>query len=73
MKTLANYADLRESRSRIYAPAYWLCCKNTIGVQEAACVLYCESGFWKPFHKSTEMKILSSSSAAYRKGFHIHN
>ncbi len=37
MKTLTNYAELTKTCSRIYVPAYWYCCKNTGGFQEAAC------------------------------------
>ncbi len=37
MKKLTNYADLTESGSGIYVPAYTLCYKNTAGFQELAC------------------------------------
>jgi hypothetical protein len=40
-------------------------------------LVFCELGFQKPLagNSKPDMKvnILSSSSAAYRKGFHIHN
>ncbi len=79
MKTLTNYADLIQSYSRIYVPAYWLCCKNTGGIREAACTVNWVSlscfvkplvGFSKP---DMTVNIFSSSSAAYQKDFHIDN
>ncbi len=84
METLTNCAGLTESRSRILVPAYWLCCKSTGAFQEAACVLWIrivnqvsESRFVNllvGFSKlDMSVNICSSSSAAYWKGFHIHN
>jgi hypothetical protein len=39
MKTLTNYVNLTESSSRNCVPDYCLCCKNTGGFQETACIL----------------------------------
>ncbi len=73
MKTLTNCADLTESRSRIFIPAYCLCFKSTGGffsvsrlctvnrVSESRFVSLL-AGFSKP---DMTMNIRSSSSAAY--------
>jgi hypothetical protein len=39
MKTLTNHANLTKSSSRNCVSAYCHCCKNTGGLQEAACIL----------------------------------
>jgi hypothetical protein len=82
MKTLTNCATLLKA---IPESLFWL---TDFAVRALAgffskLLVYCESGFQKLLRKSTggfqyskpdmAENICSSSSAAYRKGFHINN
>jgi hypothetical protein len=72
MTTPTHYADLIKIRSRIYVPAFQLCCKKASGFQET--LVSCESGFQKPLRKATGVFQLARYDCEHnQKGFHIHN